>query len=263
MKKIYFATLFCALLLSGIMLSASPMAVYNKKCDWYDVKTQYYRCTFYNGCMYPVWFTSADGKVEFPRGFMLDWIKKADAPDTELHYLRYDQHAEVKVIENSNDTLIVECTGKFCKGLYRFPGVTAVYRWTLQKNSPVITLQGTISFDKNAPRQLCLTMFGSMAFENTPFEKVQVGQASPQKFRTVETKAQSFVARDGIMLIMNNNMVFGVNGPAVAFNNNLHRFYTYVSKDVASQDRRWNGLQPLKFEMQFKVAGRPTQAARD
>ncbi len=263
MKTIFSATVISALLLLTGVLSAAPMAAYNAKCDWYDVKTEYYRCTFYNCCMYPVWFTSADGKVEFPRGFMLDWIKKADAPDTELHYLRYDHHAEVKVIENSDNTLIVECTGKFCKGIYRFPGVTARYRWTLQKNSPVITLNASISFDENAPRQPCLTMFGCMAFENVPFDKVQLGKNAPQEFRTVGTQARSFVAPDGIMLIMKNNMVFGVNGPAVAFNNNLHRFYTYVSKDVAIKNRRWNGQQPLQFEMQFKVEGRLDQAARD
>ena len=255
MKKIYSAAIIFVLLMLSCVLTAEPMAIYNEKCDWYEVQTQYYRCTFYNGCMYPVWFTSTDGKAEFPRGFMLDWIKKADAPDTELHYLRYDNYAEIKIIENSDKALTVECTGKFCKGIYSFPGVTAVYRWTLQKNSPEIRLDGTVRFENNAPRQLCLTLLGSMAFDNVPFKQVQTGNAEFKPFRTPGKAPESFTSSSGITLQTADNMFIGITTPAGAWNNSFNRYYTHLSRLAPLDERRWNGNEPLSFSMTFKFIG--------
>ena len=256
-KKFYTAVLIGAFLLTGLMLSAAPMAVHNEVCNWYDVKSDYYRCTIYVGCMYPVWFTSDDGKVEFPRGFLLDWIKKSDAPDTELHYLREDHFAEVNIIENSEETLIVECVGKFCKGNRSFPGVNAVYRWTFHKNSPEIQLKGTLSFAEGAPRQMCLVMLGSMAFNNMPFDLVQLGDAEPKALRTPGKAPEAFVSKDGAMLLTaDGKLRLGVSTPAVVWNNSVNSFYTYVSTEMKMSDRQWNGQQPFVFEMTFKVDGR-------
>ncbi len=255
MKKLYTTLLLAAFLLTADYLNAAPMAVHNQTVDCYAVTTQYYRCTFYVGCMYPVWFRSADGKAEFPRGFLLDWVKKADAPDTELYYLRNDQYAEVKIIENSEKSLIVECTGKFCKDIYRFPGVTAYYRWTLKKNSPEILLEGELRFDENVPRQMVLTMLGSMAFNKQPFAQVKVGNAPWKNFRTANKAPESFVSPHGVMLKTANNLVMGVSGNACAWNNSFNRFYTYVSSNFQQNERLWNGQQPFKFTMKFNVDG--------
>lgn len=256
MKKLYSTVIILVLSFAAVTLAAAPMAVHNKTGNWYDVKTDYYRCTFYVGAMYPVWFTSADGKVEFPRGFLLDWIKLADAPDTQLHYLRNDYYADVNIIENSENTLIVECIGKFCKSKYRFPGVTAYYRWTLKKDSPEIQLDAELKFDKNAPRKMCLVMLGCMAFDDMPFEKVQVGKTAPQDFRNAGKQVQAFVSNDGVMLINQNKMIIGVSTPAVAWNNAANRFFTYVSLNMDQDARRWNGQEPFKFGMKFRIEGK-------
>ena len=255
LKKITLLLITVVFIQAG-KLDAAPMAVHNAQGDWYDVTADNYRCTFYNGCMYPVWFTSADGSWEFPRGFLLDWVKKSDAPDTELHYLRNDHFAEVAIIENTDSCLVVECTGRFCKGIYIYPGVVARYRWTLQRNSPEILLQGEIYFAAGSTRQLTLTNLGSMAFRNMPFEQVQLGSSAPQKFRTAGQKPQAFTASDGVMLIAENNLAIGISSPAVAWNNSFNRYYTYVSRNVPVDKRLWNGLEPLKFEVKFKVQGR-------
>ena len=243
-----------AILFACVLLDAAPMAVHNPKCDWHDVKTDFYQCTFYNGCMFPVWFKSADGKMEFPRHFLLDWIKFADAPDTELHYLHEDRFATVAVLENTDDTLVVECKGKFCKGVKSFPGVTATYRWTLKRHSPEINLDAQIAYDDNAPRRLCLTMTGSMAFRNMPFDKVQIAQNAPKPFRTPGKAPEVFVSRNGLALLTADGLRFGVSTPAVAWNNSHNRFFTYISQEMPINERTWNGGKPFSFKMTFNIS---------
>lgn len=260
MKYKFFCALL-ALMLGCAGLIAAPMAVHNVKGDWYDVETDFYRCSFYVGCMYPVWFASADGKIEFPRGFLLDWIKLADAPDTQLHYLHEDLFAEVTILENTDSKLVAECVGKFCKSNVAFPGVTARYRWTLQRNSPEILLEAQVSFDDNAPRTMCRINFGSLAFRNRPFELVKVGNGEWQPFRVAGEAPKVFKSPQGVMLQMENKMKIGITTSACAWNNNSDRFFTYVAHVGSDKNNLWNGQQPYSFTMKFKVEGNVTQGA--
>ena len=166
--------------------TAGNMAVRNDRGRWYDVQSDHYRCTFYEGCMYPVWFYSADGKIEYPRGFLLDWIKQRNAPDTQIHYLRKDHFAEVKIIENTPERLIVECSGKFCNNTTRFPGVTAIYRYTLKRNSPEIILDGTIVNQEPEKTLNCRIYLGVMAFNQQPFSSIEISDQPAEPFRPAD-----------------------------------------------------------------------------
>lgn len=249
---------FKTLVTVGLMLiwavpfnAAENMAVMNERGRWYDVQSDYYRCTFYEGCMYPVWFYSADGKVEYPRGFLLDWIKQSNAPDIQIHYLRKDHFAEVKIIENTCDKLIVECTGKFCNNTVRFPGVTAIYRYTLKRNSPEIILDGTIVNLEPEKTLNCRIYLGVMAFNKQPFSSIEVSEQTPEPFRVAGKAPQSFKSATSLKLITGDGLVLGVNGPAEAWNNSLNRYYTYIGKASEKSERFWDGKRDMKFQVKF------------
>ena len=239
------------LLLAFSAAAAEPMAHYNPQGKWYDVKSDHYRCTFYEGCMYPVWFYSSDGKKEFPRGFLLDWIKVFDAPDTAIHYLRNDHFAEVKIIENSAEKLIVECTGKYCNGTVRFPGVTAVYRYTLKRNSPEIVLEGTVkNTDKNM-RKNCRIYLGIMAFRHRPFDQISIDGKAPAAFRPANSKPHTYKAANRLQLTTADGLLLGVNGDAIAFNNAFDRYYTYLGRAGNSAKKLWDGSENIRFKVVF------------
>ncbi|MBE6367420.1 MAG: hypothetical protein E7052_05855 [Lentisphaerae bacterium] len=235
--------------------AADPMATYNAQGDWYDVKNDYYRCSFYNGCMYPVWFYSSDGKKEFPRGFLLDWIKKSTADDTQLHYLHNDRFAEVKIIENTPEKLVVECIGKFCKDTTRFPNVTARYRYTLKRNSPLILLEGVLSCSAPEKQPPCKVYLGVLAFRHQPFETIRLDSQAPQPFRINGQPPETFRAQQGIVLTDNNGLSVGVNGSAVSWNNAFDRYFTYITRSMSKTERRWDGKQKLRFSIKFSFDG--------
>lgn len=250
--------LYCVFLICWLSkgIHAAPMAVYAPEQEWYVVSTDYFQCTIFIGCMYPVWFQSADGKIEYPRSFMLDWIKKSDAPDTEIHYLHRDFFAEINLIENGEDCLVFECVGKFCLNRKRFPDVTARYRYTMRRNSPEILLEGELTVDPDGKRQLCLVNLGVLAWEQTPFEEFRIVGEEARDFRLPEKPPQTFKSRTGLSLITNSGLEVGIRGPAVAWNNSDKRYFTYIAGEKSQEERLWDGKQPLNFKIKLYFDGR-------
>ena len=129
-----------------LLLCVAAMA----ELGWYDNVTKHWevdtgalRCTFFYGCMFPVWFKNADGG-EFPFFVFADNIAHGD----EKAFLDEERWATFTVVENTSLKFIIECRGNFCYGKspYNVPDkkVEAVYRYELTRGRSDIKISVTL-----------------------------------------------------------------------------------------------------------------------
>ena len=106
----------------------------------WEVDTGALRCTFFQGCMFPVWFKNAQGEP-FPFFIFRDTLCQGD----KTAFLDEERWATFRVIENSSLRFIIECQGNFCFGLspYNRPDerVEATYRYELTRGQSVVKVE--------------------------------------------------------------------------------------------------------------------------
>lgn len=128
--------IFLMVWLTGAFVWAD-LGRYDQDTKHWEVDTGALRCTFFQGCMFPVWFKNAQGE-SFPFFIFRDCLQQGD----KTAYLDEERWATFRVVENSSLRFIIECQGQFCFGLspYNRPDerVEATYRYELTRGQSVV-----------------------------------------------------------------------------------------------------------------------------
>ena len=153
-----------------LLLCVAAMAElgrYDNVTKHWEVDTGALKCTFFYGCMFPVWFKNADNG-EFPFFVFADNIVHGD----EKAFLDEERWATFTVIENTSLKFIIECRGNFCYGKspYNVPDkkVEAVYRYELTRGKSDVNISVTLRKEAGADYKVELCSF---RWRDLPFEK--------------------------------------------------------------------------------------------
>ncbi len=151
MKK----TVLSMLIFIAAALHAAEMGKFDPDSKNWKVGGDHFSCTFFQGCLYPAWFRSPAG-AEFPF-FVFDDVFTVDG---ETYLLREERWAEHKIVKNTADQFVIECTGNFCTGKppQNTPckEILTTYRYTLRKDSPVMKIEILMEKEKTVPVNLSL-----------------------------------------------------------------------------------------------------------
>ena len=156
----------------GVMLlfcaaAMADLGRYDNVTKHWEVDTGALKCTFFYGCMFPVWFKNAEGG-EFPFFVFRDNVKHGD----EVAFLDEERWATFTVIENTSLRFIIECRGNYCYGLspYNVPDkkVDAVYRYELKRGRSDVKISVTLRKEAGADYKVALC---DLRWRDLPFEK--------------------------------------------------------------------------------------------
>ena len=143
MKKLFSILLLAACLgvfADGGMSERKPLT------NYLVVTNKYFRCTFFPGHMFPVWFETPQGKKFPPVVRFLDRV----VVNKTSYWLYADLWAEQEVITDTPEVFSIRCSGVYCHvhGDKTAPGnVRAVYTYTIRRDSPVMRVDATIERD--------------------------------------------------------------------------------------------------------------------
>ena len=143
MKKIFSAVLLAACL--GVF-AGSGMSERKPLTNYLVVTNKYFRCTFFPGHMFPVWFETPQGKKFPPVVRFLDRV----VCNKTSYWLYADLWAEQEVLTDTPEVFSIRCSGVYCHvhGDKTAPGnVRAVYTYTIRRDSPVMRVDATIERD--------------------------------------------------------------------------------------------------------------------
>jgi predicted CxxxxCH...CXXCH cytochrome family protein len=150
MKKL----LSILLLAAGMTgFAANGMSERKPLTDYLVVTNKYFRCTFFPGHMFPVWFETPQGKKFPPVVRFLDRVVCGKTP----YWLYADLWAEQKILADTPEVFSIRCSGVYCHvhGDRTAPGnVRAEYTWTIRRDSPVMRVDAVIERDTNDEMQL-------------------------------------------------------------------------------------------------------------
>ena len=137
-------------LFAAVAAHASPLAAKQPETRNIVVTNRYFSCTFFPRHMFPVWFKKPDG-TKFPEAVrFLDRLVIG-----KVHYLLFaDLWAEQQVLKNTEDELVIRCSGVYVRitGDTVAPGdVRAVYTYRIRKDSPIIRVDAEISRTDETP----------------------------------------------------------------------------------------------------------------
>ena len=110
------------------------------------VTNRHFRCTFFPGHMFPVWFETPDGRKFPPVVRFLDRV----VCGRTSYWLYADLWAEQEVVTDTPEEFSIRCSGVYCHvhGDRTAPGnVRAVYTWTIRRDSPVMRVDAVIERD--------------------------------------------------------------------------------------------------------------------
>lgn len=155
-----------AVLLLG-MISWADLGRYDGDTKNWEVDTGAVRCTFFLGCMYPVWFKNAKG-IEFPFFVFKDVLKIGD----KQAYLDEERWATFTVVENTALRFIMECRGNYCYDLAPVnkpaEDVQAVYRYEFRRGSSDVKMSVTLN---KKPGLACSVELCRLRWRYIRFEK--------------------------------------------------------------------------------------------
>lgn len=143
MKKILPLLLFAVCL--GVS-AGEGMSVRKPLTDYIVVTNRHFRCTFFPGHMFPVWFETPEGRKFPPVVRFLDRVFTGKT----AYWLYADLWAEHEVLTDTADEFKIRCSGVYCHvhGDRTAPGnMKAVYTYTIRRNSPVLRVDAEISRD--------------------------------------------------------------------------------------------------------------------
>ena len=143
MKKLLSALLIAA---SAAVLAAGGMSERKPRTNYLVVTNRHFRCTFFPGHMFPVWFETPQGKKFPPVVRFLDRV----VVNKTSYWLYADLWAEQKVLTDTPEVFSIRCSGVYCHvhGDKTAPGnVKAVYTYTIRRDSPVMRVDAVIERD--------------------------------------------------------------------------------------------------------------------
>lgn len=143
MKKLL--TLLFVALCTGLF-AAEKMSVRQPLTDYLIVTNRHFRCTFFPGHMFPVWFETPEGRGFPPVVRFLDRV----FVNKTAYWLYADLWAEQEVLSDTPEEFRIRCTGVYCHvhGDKTAPGnMKAVYTYTIRRNSPVLRVDAEIVRD--------------------------------------------------------------------------------------------------------------------
>ena len=142
------------------------------------VDTGVLKCTFFQGCMYPVWFKGASDE-EFPFFVLGDRI----VHNKRAAYLREERWATFRVVENNSLRFIIECVGNFCYGQSptNLPdtNVEATYRYEFARGSGEVGMRVTLRkrIEEVFEVELCVLRWRYLPFER--FGELELKEGMP------------------------------------------------------------------------------------
>ena len=143
MKKLLSILLMTA---SVAVFAAGGMSERKPGTNYLVVTNKYFRCTFFPGHMFPVWFETPQGKKFPPVVRFLDRVvcKKIS------YWLYADLWAEQEILTDTPEEFSIRCSGVYCHvhGDKTAPGnARAVYTYTIRRDSPVMRVDAVIERD--------------------------------------------------------------------------------------------------------------------
>ena len=143
MKKL----LALLLIAAGVsVFAAEGMSERKPLTNYLVVTNKHFRCTFFPGHMFPVWFETPKGE-NFPS--VVRFLDRVVCGKTS-YWLYADLWAEQEVLTDTPEEFKIRCTGVYCHvhGDKTAPGnARAVYTWTIRRNSPVMRVDAEIERD--------------------------------------------------------------------------------------------------------------------
>ena len=132
---------------AGIALFAgNGMSERQARTDCLVVTNRHFRCTFFPGHMFPVWFETPQGK-KFP--VVARFLDRVVCNKTS-YWLYADLWATREVLVDTPEEFSIRCSGVYCHvhGDKTAPGnVRAVYTYTIRRDSPVMRVDAEIERD--------------------------------------------------------------------------------------------------------------------
>ncbi|MBP5530918.1 MAG: hypothetical protein J6Y54_02665 [Lentisphaeria bacterium] len=110
------------------------------------VTNLHFRCTFFPGHMFPVWFETPEGKKFPPVARFLDRAVFGKTP----YFLYADLWAGQEILTDTAEEFSIRCTGVYCHvhGDRTAPGkLRAAYTYTIRRDSPVMRVDAEIERD--------------------------------------------------------------------------------------------------------------------
>ena len=151
MKRLFSALLAAASL--GVFAAGGGMSERKPLSEYLVVTNKHFRCTFFPGHMFPVWFETPQGE-KFPAVVrFLDRVVCNKTP----YWLYADLWAEQEILTDTPEVFSIRCSGVYCHvhGDRTAPGdVRAVYTYTIRRDSPVMRVDAEIERDTDAEMTL-------------------------------------------------------------------------------------------------------------
>ncbi len=150
MKKLFVILLLAA---GAAVLGATGMSERKPRTNYLVVTNKYFRCTFFPGHMFPMWFETPQGE-KFPAVVrFLDRVACGRTP----YWLYADLWAEQEIVADTPERFSIRCYGVYCHvhGDKTAPGnVRAVYTYTIRRDSPVMRVAAEIERDTEDEMQI-------------------------------------------------------------------------------------------------------------
>lgn len=170
MKNILLLICFAA-----VLAYAAPMGHFDKVSGNWLVNNGRFSCSFLEGSMFPGDFTFSDGSTP---GIILfrDTITGADK---KVYALFEERWAETRIVQNDENTFIIERTGAFFRNanpvITQLKGVTATCRYEFHKNVPQMKMKFTFKKEKALTCRINSCMFLNWYAAN-PFAYIVSGK---------------------------------------------------------------------------------------
>jgi hypothetical protein len=223
MKKILLMFILAALW----HLHAEPLGKFDNDAQIWRVSNGKFKCTFFQGCMYPAWFTNSKD-AEFPFFVLNDFF----IVNNVKYYLTEERWAEFDIKENSSKRFVIAIKGNFCHGLAPFnkpyKNVNLTYLYTIEKNSG--KMQIDITVDKQKAEDIKF-YFIRPRWRFLPFTELKYADGKiislSQRFNT----GKQFTAVNSSLQNQHLRMTFSKNTQNVQYENRENGFLTVAEKN--------------------------------
>ena len=128
------------------VFAGEGMSVRKPLTNYLVVTNRHFRCTFFPGHMFPVWFETPEGKKFPPVVRFLDRV----FVNRTAYWLYADLWVEQEVLTDTAEEFRIRCTGVYCHvhGDKAAPGnMKAVYTYTIRRDSPVLRVDAEVTRD--------------------------------------------------------------------------------------------------------------------
>ena len=178
------AVFFC------LFMYAGQVGHFDEVSKNWQVKTNYFSCTFLQGNMFPGEFIPADGS----RSGIILFRDTATGKDGKTYALFEERWAETKILENNENAFVIERSGRFYRNtspvITPLKGVRVCCRYEFKKNSPEMTIRIFYRKEKNVFCKIDSSIYLNWYFKQ-PFEKIICG-GKAEKFAVAPGKKHRF-----------------------------------------------------------------------